>query len=69
MNVQPVIWLVYMKKQTKTRKRRYNEKVTKQLMKLEMKLYLVISLVKLKIDCLLNNIRKTRIAFMNKASY
>ena len=50
MNVQPVIWLVYMKKQTKTRKRRNNEKVTKQLMKLEMKLYLVISLVKLKID-------------------
>ena len=50
MNVQPVIWLVHMKKQTKTRKRRYNEKVTKQLMKLEMKLYLVISLVKLKID-------------------
>ena len=40
--VRPVIQLVYMKKETKTRERRKDGKVTKQLMKLEMKLYLVI---------------------------
>ena len=42
VNVRPVIQLVYMKKETKTRERRKDEKVTKQLMKFEMKLYLVI---------------------------
>ena len=35
VNVRPVIELVYMKKETKTRERRKDEKVTKQLMKLE----------------------------------
>ena len=42
VNVRPVILLVYMKKETKTRERRKNEKVTKQLTKIEMKLYLVV---------------------------
>ena len=42
VNVRPVIQLVYTKKETKTRERRKDGKVTKQLMKLEMKLYLVI---------------------------
>ena len=43
VNVCPVIQLEYnMKKQTKTTKRRQDEKAAKQLMKLEMKLYLVV---------------------------
>ena len=42
VNVRPVIQLVYMKKQTLTKRRRKDEKVSKQLMKLEMKLYLFI---------------------------
>ena len=42
VNVRPVIQLIYKKKQTKTRKRRKDEKVTNQLMKLETKLNLVI---------------------------
>ena len=43
VNVRPVIQLVYnMKRQTKTTKRRQDEKAAKQLMKLEMKLYLVV---------------------------
>ena len=37
VNVRPVIQLVYIRKQTKTR--RYDEKLTKKLMKLEMNLY------------------------------
>ena len=41
VNVHLVIQLVYMKKQTKTRKRRSDKKVTKQLMQLEITLYLV----------------------------
>ena len=50
VNIRPVIQLVRMKKETKTRERRKNEKVTKQLMKIEMKLYLVAWLGKLRID-------------------
>ena len=42
VNLRPVIQLIYKKKQTKTRKRRKDEKVTNQLMKLEMKLNFVI---------------------------
>ena len=49
VNLRPVIQLVYMKKRTKTRKRRY-KKVTKQLMKLEIKSCWVIWLGKLRID-------------------
>ena len=42
VNVYPVIQLVYMKQQTKTRKIRQNKKATKQFIQLETMLYLII---------------------------